>query len=259
MANETANATGFDPQQQVITLVGSDGQTSIPVPVPYIDFLFSQGFASEINYGTQIGASIMMLLVLILMTPRNRFSRIPTLVNILGLILSIIRCVLLSLFFTSSWFEFYTVTSGDYTYVATVDYNISVVATALSVPIIILIEAALAIQAWSMIKLWPSVYKWSSVAVSAGLVMTTIAFKFVTVVMQSLFIVWGTPLSRWARVVDLALSTTSISWFCFLFIVRLVIHMYTHRSILPSAKGLSAMEVLVMTNGVLMLIPGEFE
>ncbi len=102
-------------------MLSSDGKTPIPVPIPYINFIFAQGFASEINYGSQVGASFVMLLVLVLMTPKSRFARIPVIVNIPGLAMIIIRTVLLSLFFTSSWLEFYTVVSGDYTYVEQVD------------------------------------------------------------------------------------------------------------------------------------------
>ncbi|KAK4098415.1 hypothetical protein N658DRAFT_488474 [Parathielavia hyrcaniae] len=52
--------------------------------------------------------------------------------------------------------------------------------------------------------------------------------------------------------------TASICWFCFLFNIRLVMHMWTNRSILPSLKGLKAMDVLVITNGMLMFVPAWF-
>ncbi|KAK4119225.1 hypothetical protein N657DRAFT_693829 [Parathielavia appendiculata] len=49
--------------------------------------------------------------------------------------------------------------------------------------------------------------------------------------------------------------TASIRWFCFLFNVRLVVHMWTNRSILPSLEGLEAMDVLVITNYILIFVP----
>ncbi|KAH8887848.1 hypothetical protein GQ53DRAFT_725580 [Thozetella sp. PMI_491] len=249
------NTTDFDPQTQVIILLAADGVTPIPIPLSYINWLYLQGFASEINYGSQIGASFIMLLVVLLMTPRNRFARTPTLINLAGLATNLVRCLLLSVFFTSSWMDFYTVMSGDITFVLQNDFLVSLVATAFGIPVLVLIEVALAVQAWSLIKLWPGVYKWPTTAISALVAFGSVALKLVDVIVQCRFIVHGGDLPRWPRVADLALSTASISWFCFLFMIRLVLHMYTHRSILPSAKGLSAMEVLVMTNGVLMLIP----
>lgn len=65
------------------------------------------------------------------------------------------------------------------------------------------------------------------------------------------------PRRLYLRYVYLALELTCICWFCFIFILRLGMHMVQNRSFLPSSKGVAAMDMLVMTNGVLMLIPGK--
>jgi pheromone alpha factor receptor len=248
----------FDPRTQVFSLLGPDGVTEIPVSVPQVDTIFMLGTSAQVNYGSQIGATFVMLLVVLTMTPKKRFRRVPTLVNITALVINLIRCVLLSLYFTSTWVEFYTIMAHDISGVAQRDFNISVVATAFNIPIVILVEWALALQAWSMIQLWSPVCKWGSVTISAVLVVATVGFKFATVVLQCLGVVSNLDLANfvWVRKTDLVLSITSISWFCFLFVVRLLMHMWMHRTVLPPVKGLSAMEVLVMTNGILMLVPG---
>ena len=116
---------------------------------------------------------------------------------------------------------------------------------------------ALFLQAWAMMQLWPRAWKWAAVVLSVALSVVTFAFKCATVAMQirSILDGWMPPL--WTRETDLALTTTIICWFCALFNVRLVMHMWNSRTILPSRNGLSSMEVLVMANGILMFVPGK--
>lgn len=257
MANNTTTEP-FNPRTQVFSILGPDGVTEIPVSVPEVDALIFAAGTAQVNYGSQIGATFIMLIVVLTMTPKKRFRRVPTLVSIAGLVFNLIRCVLLSLYFTSSWVEFYTFMAHDISGVAQHDFNITVVATVFNIPVLILIEWALAIQAWSMTKLWSPPYKWAAVTVSAGLVVAAVGFKFASAVLQSLGAISDIDLTNvlWVRKADLVLSMTSITWFCFLFVIRLLMHMWMHRTILPPVKGLSAMEVLVMTNGILMLVPG---
>jgi pheromone alpha factor receptor len=257
MADASSTDAAFDVFTQVFTLIGSDGVTEIPVFVDLVDEVFGERFVVQANYGSQIGATIVMLLAYLLMTPATKFRRAPTVINILALVFNVIRCVLLAWFPTSEWFEFYTLFSGDYSHVPVSDYTTSVAATVFTIPVIILIEAALVVQAWAMIQLWPPVYKYTSVVVSVIVALAAVALKFASSISQALAILYPVWPSYSVRKADLAFSTASIFWFCFLFNVRLAMHMWTHRSILPSVKGMSAMEILVITNGVLMLVPGK--
>jgi pheromone alpha factor receptor len=256
-----ADNTTFDPFTQIFTILANDGRTAIPINVADVDGTYFQALASQASYGAQIGASLMMLCVVLVMTPRNRFARVTTLLNIAMLTLNFIRMLLLALWWMSKWFTFYAVFSGDFEFVPRSDYNLSAAGTALSLPITVLIEIALSLQAWSMIQLWPGIYKWSIAAVSAVIVLTVMGFKTASTILQIQNTLYGTvDLSAvwWVHQVEIVLLTTSICWFCFLFVFRLATHLLTHRGVLPSANGLSAMQVLVMTNGVLMLIPGMF-
>lgn len=256
MAN-TSSTDVFDVHTQVFTLTGPDGITQFPVPVDVVDAVYSESFVLSINYGSQIGASFVMLLVFLLMTPRTKFTRTPTLINIAALVTNTIRCALLSWYRTSSFFEFYALWSGDYSAVPWGDYCTGVAATVFTIPVIILIEAALVHQAWAMIQLWRGIYKYTAAIISVFVMLLSIGFKFADSIIQAAVVLNGTGQVLWVRKTDLAFSTASICWLCFLFNIRLAMHMWTHRSILPSVKGMSAMEILVVTNGVLMLVPSK--
>lgn len=247
----------FNPRNQTFYLEGPHNM-SIPVWLPNVDHIMQIILGTSINYGSQIGACFLMLLVTLTMTSKSRFSRASTLINVAGLVIGTIRCVLLALYFTSSYIEFYTLFGGDYSRVRPTDTRISAVATFFSLPQLILIEAALFLQAYSMIKLWPSVWRTVILVMSVLIAVLAIGFKFAAVVMRMRATLgfYHAYASLWLYEVDLAFTATTIFWFCFVFIIRIVIHMWEYRSILPPMGGVSAMEVLVMANGILMLVPG---
>ena len=255
---ETIVAEGFDPRIQTFSLLRSDGETEVPISTEVPNYLYREALATQASFSAQFGATFIMLVIVLTMTPRHRYRRTPTIVNIAVLVANLARCVMFSLYFSSSWLDFYTFVAHDVTYVNRRDYNLSIATTAFNVPVWGLLQLALAIQAWSMVQLWPPVYKWGSVIASVSLVLTSLGFKAGSTALQIQIILQGanTIPYFWVRNVDTIIGMTSICWFCFLFIIRLIMHMWSHRTILPSAKGLSAMETLVMTNGVLMLIPG---
>ena len=253
----------FDPLNQTTTILLANGQTPAPLNTWMVTQMYIHATSLSILYGSQLGACFMMLCVVLAMTPRVRFRRLPTLVSIAALTLNTIRMVLLAVYFTTTWMDLYLLLTGDTQFVSRTDLNTSVAATVLSVPVTVLILAALCVQAWSMMRLWPVLWKAPAAAVSLGLVVATVVFNMWTTVVQANEVLhpedWRTVyIPIWARQAYLGLITASICWFCFLFNVRLVMHMWTNRSILPSLKGLKAMDVLVITNGILMLVPGMF-
>ncbi|KAH6613638.1 fungal pheromone mating factor STE2 GPCR-domain-containing protein [Chaetomium sp. MPI-SDFR-AT-0129] len=249
--------TSFDPQTQTLTLFLHDGITPTTLSASLVTRTYLQATSLSILYGTQIGACLAMLAVVLGMTPQARFRRAPTLLGIAALVLNAARMLLLALFFTTTWLDLYVIISQDTSVVPWDDVILSVAGTALSVPVTVVVLSGLGVQAWSMLRLWPVWWKVPAVMGSFALVLLTVAFNLFTTVLQIRTIVYTEirEISLWARQAYLVLATTSICWFCFLFNVRLVMHMWTNRSVLPSLNGLEAMDVLIMTNGILMFVP----
>nr|CCI72002.1 pheromone receptor 2 [Neurospora africana] len=242
-------------ENQVLFLFDNYGQL-LNVTTTDVDSLNDMMISIAINYATQIGATFIMLAIMLLMTPRRRFKRLPTIISLLALLLNLIRVVLLALFYPSHWTDFYVFYSGDWQFVPQSDMQISVAATVLSIPVTALLLSALMMQAWSMMQLWTPIWRALVVLVSGLLSLATVALSFVNCIFQAKNILYADPFPpRWVRKLYLGLTTGSISWFTFLFMIRLVMHMWTNRNILPSMKGLKAMDVLIITNSILMLIP----
>ncbi|KAK4133920.1 hypothetical protein BT67DRAFT_35041, partial [Trichocladium antarcticum] len=251
-----------DVLDQVINITRAGG-TVMQYTVSMIDHLYIYQAASCISFGAQFGASVMMLVVLLCMTPGPRFKRATTLINMAALTVNAVHKLFLALFFTTAFPGFYSLLTFDTQYVPQKDINTSVVGNIFSIPVTALIEAALIVQAWAMMRIWPTLWKTVATVVSLGLVLTTVAFNIGSNIVQTQYILQMSPdrfeqlqNKMWLRRGYLGLITASICWFCFLFNIRLVMHMWTNRTILPTLKGLKAMDVLVITNGFLMFIPG---
>lgn len=252
----------MDPLNQNITFTLPDG-TLMVISLTAVDANHVYVAGKTIGYAVEFGASLVMLGVLLAVTPKSKFWRLASYINVAALINNMVRTMLLAMFIESSWVRFYTLYSGDISKVSEVDFRNSVSSAVFSIPQNILMMAALMLQAWAMVKLWPSLYKWGILGFSGLLSLAEVAFMLVAQSDQIRSLLPGymqydflRP-RLWVRYVWLGLELASVCWFCFMFILRLVTHMWQNRSFLPSTKGVAAMDVLVMTNGVLMLIPGK--
>lgn len=248
----------FDPHQQTVRFLTGGGKTPIEVPIPLIDAFNQESVSISINYGTQLGACVVMLLVLLIMTPSNKFRRPSTILHIIALVLCSIRMVLLASFFPSPFNEFYNYWAGDYSSVEDYHYHVSVAGNTFSLLLVVAVELALMNQAWTMVNLWPSVAKYCLVIASAGITLLTISWRlaYTVVLSKAVYAAESARPIRWIVQWAIVTNAVSICWFCALFNVKLLLHLVSNRRILPSCQSLTPMDVLVMTNGLLMIVPG---
>ncbi|ROT40924.1 pheromone receptor [Sodiomyces alkalinus F11] len=249
----------FDPRAQTFVLLAADGVTEIPVSVPDVNTVIRENLATSINYASQLGASFIMLLVLICMSPTTRLAKASQWVHIVGLLLCIIRLTFLTVYFTSDWTEFYSFWALDYSTIAPSQVHTSITAEVFSFLFFVSVQVALGMQAWAMVNLLPDFWKWFFVALSGVMSLLAIAFRLVVSVVQivaMLNIFWERLM--WVVITSSTIATTSIFYYCALFNVKLVTHLIVSRRVLPSRRGLTPMEILVITNGLLMIIPVVF-
>ena len=247
-----------DPRLQNFTIQTAWGE-NVTIPMGLVDAKHRYGVNLCSSYGTQIGASIMMLLVVLVMNPVVKLMRTYTAVQVAALAVNVIRMVLLCLFWPSQWKTFYAVFAGDYQFVPRGDYAISVAANVSSLTLTILVELCLVMQAWTMMNLWNDLWKWLAAASSAILSLVTIGFRFAFCVLQSKAILDTTSAQpiEWVAKTSMTIGAVSIFWYCGLFNVQLIIHLVKNRRFLPRMAGLSPMEALAFANGIIMFVPGE--
>lgn len=249
----------FDPRQQSVRFLAADGQTPIDVPIPEIDLFNRISVSTCINYGAQLGACFIMLLVFLFMTPSDKFRKPSSILQLSSLIICTIRMALLSAFFPSAFNEFYNYWAADYASVPSHDYGVSITGNVFSLLLVVSVEAALVNQAWALVNLWPSVWKYVLSTISVALTLLTISWRLVltVTVTQAVTSTESQKPLRWIFRWVIVTNTASICWYCALFNVKLALHVYANRGILlRSCRSLTPMEVIVMTNGLLMVIPG---
>lgn len=249
---------GKDPRFQVFNITAGDG-TVMPISMAAVDDNTRSDTMVSVSYGTQIGVSLMMLLVVLVMNPIIKLLRVYTAAQIAALITNTIRMIVLSLFFSSQWNTFYALNTGDFTFVHQHDYKISILGNVLSLVVVVLVELCLIMQAWTMVTMWPTAWKWISAGFSAALSLTAIGFRFAFCILQSQSITdtQSARSIRWVASSTITIGAGSIFWYCALFNVQLVAHLVKHRSFLPDTSGFTPMEVLVFSNGILMIVPGK--
>jgi pheromone alpha factor receptor len=250
--------SSFDPWTQNITFYAADGETPIQLPIPQIDAFIKYLISVTVNYGTQLGAALAMLFVILIMTPSAKLRRPSGLLQVLVLVLCVIRMALLSSYFFSDFVEFYAFNTGDYSRVPAGHYGLSVAGNTFSLLLIIAVEACLMHQAWAMVALWPDLVRYLLASLSICVALLTIGWRLTALVHQNIAILSASSNHNnvWISKAAVITNALSICWFCALFNAKLVSHLVQNRGILPVGKSITPMEVLVMTNGVLMIIPG---
>nr|AEU12194.1 pheromone receptor 2 [Trichoderma reesei] len=253
--------SSFDPYTQNITILVSPASSSPPIsiPIPVIDAFNDETASIITNYAAQLGAALAMLLVLLAATPTARLLRAdgPSLLHALALLVCVVRTVLLIYFFLTPFSHFYQVWTGDFSQVPAWNYRASIAGTVLSTLLTVVTDAALVNQAWTMVSLFAPRTKRAVCVLSLLITLLAVSFRVAYTVIQCEGIAELAAPRQYAWLIraTLIFNICSIAWFCALFNSKLVAHLVTNRGVLPSRRAMSPMEVLIMANGILMIVP----
>ena len=239
---------------QVITFNSSAGPTEVPLPV--IDQLNLYNIKICINYGSQIGASMAVLVVLLLLTkPEKRLSAIMV-INTLSLIFNIIRNVLQCLFFTGPFAELYASLIGDFSRVHTSNYAMSVTATICTLLMQICVETSLCLQVRVVCVTLRERYRRLIFASSLLIAVVAVGCRFAYVVENDFFILtdqYPTRLLKLGMATNYA-TAASIFWFCAIFVTKLG---YALRQRTKMGLGqFGPMQILFIMGCQTLIIPG---
>ena len=146
MSNGSASVeVPHDPFNQTLTLLLEDG-TSFQLTTQDLKELNLYNVQICINYGSQIGATLLLIVVLALITPTDKCRSPIFVVNILALISNFIRSLLQALYFTSTFSIPYAYFTSDYLHVPSVDYANSVAANVFTLLVQICVSISLVMQ-----------------------------------------------------------------------------------------------------------------
>ncbi|KAF2087480.1 hypothetical protein K490DRAFT_9374, partial [Saccharata proteae CBS 121410] len=134
-----------DPFYQTVNFTGPDGE-SVPVPMDDLAAYVEYGIEICINYASQIGASAILFVLLVILTKHEKRRSPIFILNCLSLVVNIVRSVLQCLYFTGPFYNPYATMVFDYSQVPDSAYNISITASVFNLLLLICIEASLVLQ-----------------------------------------------------------------------------------------------------------------
>ena len=251
-----AASAPFDPYSQSFTLQATDG-TPFNVSIPDLDYFVYYNNQICINYGAQTGASIVLLIVLLLLTKPDRRASPIFVINVSSLALNIIRTVLLCLYFTGPFTETYAVFSGDFSRVHTGDYATSVTAAVFTLLVLLCVETSLCLQTRVVCVTLRRLYRRIIFAASVVIALMAIAFRLALCIENSIYIVQAKvdgPLHQLASATTIT-QTISICWFSAVFVTKLAFALNARRKI--GLVQFGPMQIIFIMGCQTLVIPGK--
>ena len=252
--------TTFDPYTQSFTLLMSDG-TPINASLPQIDGFVLDMVQTCINYASQLGASVVMLVLLALLTKTEKQKSLVFFLNVLSLSFNIIRLVLMCLYFTSSFVEIYAYVADDFSRVPTSAYTISITATVITALLLMTVEASLLLQTHVVCQTLRKKYRHAIRFVSIIMVLIAIAFRVIQLVFNSEVTMatrypggWM-PVPLWALNGSAITTSITIFWFCAVFVAQLGFGVYQRWKV--GIRRFGPMNVLVIMGCQTLFVPSK--
>ncbi|OTB14974.1 hypothetical protein K445DRAFT_120383 [Daldinia sp. EC12] len=145
----------------------SDPSPLIAISLPVIDAQRVRLASTSINYGVQLGLCLLSLLTSLLLLPTTKLRRPVHLTQVLCLVVSVTRLILLVLYFPGPLTEYYVAWTKDASVLPSAAYNNITASSALSVLQLALVEASLMLQSRVLVRTW-GVYSASASSTTVG-------------------------------------------------------------------------------------------
>jgi pheromone alpha factor receptor len=251
----SGQAGAFDPYTQNFTLLMADGITAFQVGVHDLDEYVLYNTQVGINYASQVGASIVMLVVVLLVTRESKRRSTIFVINVISLVLSIIRSLLQILYWVGPFTETYAYFSGDYSFVPHSAYANSIASILMTLLFLCTIEVSLVFQTRVVCTTLRDRYRVIIMAISLLITLLTIGFRFADMVENAVAIVGleTTYNLTWLASAALIMETISIWFFCLIFVGKLGITLYQRKKL--GLRQWGPMQIICIMGGCTMVIP----
>lgn len=246
----------FDPFTQILDLKLPNGQI-VPVGITDIDEWVQYGIRICINYSSSIGASIVMLAVLLILTSPEKRRTAVFILNCITLALNAIQGLLQCLYFTGAFYNPYAYFSGDYSRVPTHSIAISVAGVVLQTVQIMCLETSLILQVQAvcvtMARIWQSVILAISVLVAA----VVVGFRMAVMVLnsESIVAIYSFADYQWLAATSLYTLTGSICFFSAIFTGKLFAALRQRKKL--GLKKFGPMQIVFIMGCQTLVVPGK--
>ncbi|GFF33877.1 pheromone alpha factor receptor [Aspergillus udagawae] len=247
----------FDPWTQNITLTRSDGTTVIS-SLALADEFLRYMIRLSINYGAQLGASVVLLLVLMLLTrPEKRVSSVFML-NVAALLANIIRLGCQLSYFSTGFAKMYALLAGDFSRVSRGAYAGQVMASVFFTLVLICVEVSLVLQVQVVCSNLRRQYRILLLTASTFAALVPIAVRLTYSVQNCMVIMHAGTMDHldWLESATNIVTTVSICFFCAVFVVKLGLAIKMRKRL--GVKQFGPMRVIFIMGCQTMTIPAIF-
>ncbi|KAL4814697.1 fungal pheromone mating factor STE2 GPCR-domain-containing protein [Aspergillus spinulosporus] len=215
-------ASNFNPWNQTITFRLEDG-TPFDISVDYLDGILQYSIRACVNYAAQLGASVILFVILVLLTRAEKRASCVFWLNSLALLLNFARLLCDVLFFTSNFVRIYTLISADESRITASDLATSIVGAIFTALLLTTIEISLVLQVQVVCSNLRRIYQRALLCVSAVVAMVTIAIRYSLLAVNIRAILeFSDPTAyNWLESLATVALTISICYFCVIFVTKL--------------------------------------
>ncbi|KAL4900792.1 hypothetical protein BDW74DRAFT_90264 [Aspergillus multicolor] len=247
-------ASDFDPWNQTITFRLGDG-TPVDIPLDFIDMTLQYALRATISYASQLGASLILFVILVLLTrAEKRYSYVFWL-NGLSLLLNIARLLCTMLYFTSNFFTTYALVSRDLSRVHQRDYATSILGAVFNALLMTTAEISLVLQVQVVCSNLRRIYRRGLLCLSAVVAAVVIIFRYWLMGINCKIVIEGSDPRRinWLESTANIIFTSSICFFCAIFVTKLGLAIRLRRTLGMTDFG--PMKVVFIMGCQTLIIP----
>lgn len=246
----------FDPWVQPITLYRQDG-TNFTIGMDSVNILRLYGARLGINYGSQTGASFILLLVLLLLTKAEKRKSFVFIINTLCLCANTVRCVLFCCYLTGSLWHPYSQLSVDWSRVKHSDVATIVAANTMTLLVTTLIMISLSTQVWTVCVTTMPLPKYIIMAVTTTIAAIALGYKAAFMILLNKQALAFRDMQKYENVIAISyvLQSVSIWLFSCVFTYKLgYAIVQRHRLKMPQ---FGPMQIVFIMGFQTMIIPGK--
>jgi pheromone alpha factor receptor len=177
----------FDPWHQDINMYMPDGSL-LTVNMGLVDKYRLYTTRLSISFGSQIGGSLMLLLVLVLLTRSEKRKSLIFILNACCLFFNTIRLIFASCYLTGNLVHPYNLLSGVYFSTPT-DIAVSVTSNTLSFVVLAFIMASLSLQVWVACVTTSTLQRILIMGITTAMALVSLGFKFAFMVASHIALV----------------------------------------------------------------------
>ncbi|TKA75363.1 hypothetical protein B0A49_03334 [Cryomyces minteri] len=247
----------FDPFSQSFTLLAADG-TPFNVSMSDVNDYVSYGGRILVNYSSQIGASALLLVVLLLLTKHEKRSSPIFILNSISLTLNTMRSILQCLYFTGPFYSFYAYFASDYTRVPKAQYGVSIAGVVFTFLLLVCIEVSLILQMRVVCVTSPKLQRFWITMSSTVVALLALGFRLALLVenARSISSLDDFGAFQWLASASNITTTISICFFCIVFCTKLGLALRRRSKLGLSQFG--PMQIIFIMGCQTLIIPAVF-